>query len=65
MNFRHPDAQRAVRMYRFRLFELNIGHGWLMKEQANERLVAAVIETNPAANPEKVLGMVQAIWECE
>jgi ABC-type nitrate/sulfonate/bicarbonate transport system substrate-binding protein len=65
MNFRHPDAQRAITAYRLALVKLNAGHIWLTKQQANERLVAAVIETNRAANPEKVSEMVQALWECE
>lgn len=63
MNFRHPDAQRAITKFRLELVKLNAGHIWLTKQQATERLVAAVIETNPNANPEKVWEMVAVLWE--
>ena len=65
MNFHHPDAQRAIKKFRLELVKLNVGHIWLTKQQAIERLAVAVIETNPNANPEKVWEMVSGLWECQ
>ena len=62
---RHPYAKRIARALVLALVKLNVGHCWLTKQQANEALIAAVIASNPAADPEKVREMVESLWECK